>query len=262
MAFCSNCGAEVSPQAKFCPSCGNSLTGQTPAQAQGNQTTAVRQETRTSHYDYLSDPLLRNYSAIQPDGSLPFRLQDGEVILKAFKPSKRVIVKFASGSLIGIVFLLFILVPLVLNLASSTGGVGTKSAIYAVYIFVGILGFIFLISLIFGYLGYSKYRYWITNHRTIGKRGIVGYSLDSMPLENVADVIMMRGVMDRILGIASLYVQPIGGSGMMIPMRGMGLNRYSGNNSFMGLHPDEVPELQQLIFHLRDIRKRETGRIL
>ncbi len=262
MTFCSNCGTEVSAQAKFCASCGNSLAGQAPVQAQGYQTTGAQQETRTSRYDYLSDPLLRNYSPIQPDGSLPFRLQEGEVILKAFKPSKRVIVKFATGSLVGVFFLLFILVPLVLNLASSANGLGAKSALYGVYIVVGLLVLIFLIGLIFGYLGYSKYRYWITNHRTIGKRGIIGYSLDSMPLENVADVIMMRGVMDRILGIASLYVQPIGGSGMMIPMRGMGLNRYSGNNSFMGLQPNEVPELQQLIFHLRDLRKRETGRIL
>ncbi len=248
----------MSPQAKFCPSCGSAVG----AQAQGYQTTASQQASKPSQYDYLTDPYLKNYTPLQPDGNLPFRLQDGEVILKAFKPSKKIIVKFATGSLVAILFFMIFLVPFLFSLVSTSGGVVKNGVLLAVALVVGLLVLIFLVGIIFGYLGYSKYRYWITNHRTIGKRGVVGYSLDSMPLENVADVIMMRGVMDRVLGIASLYVQPIGGSGMMIPMRGMGLNRYSGNNSFMGLNPDEVPELQQLIFHLRDIRKRETGRIL
>ncbi len=261
MPYCSNCGSQIQQQAKFCPNCGTPVGAGEARPPTGYQVRA--QETANSGSDaedYLSDPYLRQYKPIQPDANLPFRLQDGEVILKEFRPSKRVIAKFAVNGLVGIIFLFIFIVPFVISILPSVAA--SNAFLYAVAIIVGLIAAFLLIGGLFGYLGYTKYRYWITNHRTIGRRGMVGYSLDSMPLENVADVIVMRGVFDRILGIASIYVQPIGGSGFMMPVRGFGMNRYSGSNSFMGLQPQETPEIQQLIFHLRDIRKRETGRVL
>ncbi|MDH2904962.1 MAG: hypothetical protein PXX82_01210 [Methanomassiliicoccales archaeon] len=76
------------------------------------------------------------------------------------------------------------------------------------------------------------------------------------------NVIVSMGIMDRILRLSTLYIQPIGGSGFMIPSRGMGLNRLGGTNNFQGLDPDEAPEIQQLVLHPRDLGKKETGRIL
>ncbi len=263
MAYCPNCGKAVNAGVNFCESCGFALH-QAPAVVQ--QSSAAAAVERSSTIDFANDPVVRNYPPVPPGLNLPFRLQDGEVILKEFRPRRKVIVKFAFGGIITALFLgLFILVPLSsLFISSSSSGGGLRGG--GLLIFVGIFGFIIgliiFISVVSGFLGYKKYSYWITNHRTIGRRGIIGYTTDSMPLENVADVIVSRGILDRLLGLSTLYIQPIGGSGFMVPVRGIGMNRYGGTNNFQGLDPPEAPEIQQLIFHLRDIRKKETGRIL
>ncbi|MEM3852148.1 MAG: PH domain-containing protein [Methanomassiliicoccales archaeon] len=209
-----------------------------------------------------NDPFLRNYKPIEPTPDLPFRLQEGEVILRALRPSKKIVVKFAFSTIIAVLVLIIFFVPVVLSLVTSTASAAASTVIIALAAFAGVIIIVLVVGILFGYLGYTKYRYWITNHRTIGKRGIVGYSFDSMPLENVADVVVSRGILDRILGISTIYIQPIGGSGFMVPVRGFGMNRYTGSNSFIGLKPEDTAELQQLIFHLRDARKRETGKIL
>ena len=212
--------------------------------------------------DLQADPLLRSYPPIAPPPDLPFGLQQGEFILKAFRPQPRVIVRFAFGAIIAaIILFLFLLVPIALTFAAAANAASTAGLEVLIAVFVGLIVLILAVSLVGGYLAYKKFRYWITNHRTVGRRGVIGFSLDSMPLENIADVIINRSILDRILGLSSVYVQPIGGS-FVIPVRGAGLNRLMGSNMFVGLMPKEGPEIQQLIFHLRDLRKRETGRIL
>jgi|GEM_PF-2452630 len=264
MSYCPNCGKEVSPDAKFCPSCGHNLSA---VSTSAPQVQPVRQEPTPEKEldDIRNDPFLRKFQLIEPSPDLPFKLQEGEVILMAIKPKKKVIAKFAFSTFIAaIILVIFLVIPFVSVLATSTSGpAGAKQTLLVlVGVFVGIVLLIIVVGVIYGYLAYNKYRYWITNHRTIGKRGVIGYSFDSMPLENVADVIVSRGILDRILGLATIYIQPIGGSGLMVPVRGIGMNRYTGSNSFIGLDPSATPEIQQLIFHLRDIRKKQTGRIL
>jgi hypothetical protein len=75
--------------------------------------------------------------------------------------------------------------------------------------------------------------------------------------------VVQRSISDRILGLSSVWVQPFGG----VTSGGYGAGQYtfggfSGTNSFLGLKPAEATNLQQLIFHLRDIRRRETGRLI
>ncbi len=248
--------------AKYCDNCGFALQSTSVQEAQSQPQRVAEPVTKL---DFLNDPVVRNHPPVTPDTNLPFRLQDGEIILKEFRPKRKVIVKFAFGCLITSLFLsLFLILPLSSLLISSTvsGSRTSFALLLMVGIFVALVVLILILSVVSGFIGYRKYSYWITNHRTIGKRGIIGYTTDSMPLENVADVIVSRGIMDRILGLSTLYIQPIGGSGFMIPARGMGLNRLGGTNNFQGLDPGEAPEIQQLIFHLRDLRKKETGRIL
>ncbi|MBX8633898.1 MAG: PH domain-containing protein [Candidatus Thermoplasmatota archaeon] len=262
VSYCPNCGNQTNVGAKFCENCGYALQSAT---VQTIQTQSQRAPEPVSKLDFLNDAVIRNYPPIAPATNLPFRLQDGEIILKEFRPKRKVIVKFAFGGIITTLFLLlFLILPLssLLLTTSASGGKAPAALIVIVGVFGVLVALILILSIVSGFLGYKKYSYWITNHRTIGRRGIIGYTMDSMPLENVADVIISRGIIDRILGLSTVYIQPIGGSGFMVPVRGMGLNRFGGTNNFQGLTPSEAPDIQQLIFHLRDLRKRETGRIL
>ncbi len=254
MPYCPSCGKSVAPAARFCESCGFAL----------GQAVPQPQSAPPAKADLFSDPVIRNYKPVAPTPDLPFRLQEGEVILKSFKPNRKVIVKFAFGGIIASLFiLLFAVAPLISVFYSTTSkGSSGMAMLIVVGAMAGLIALILLLSVVTAFLGYRKYSYWITNHRTIGRRGIIGYTTDSMPLENVADVVVSRGILDRILGLSSIYIQPIGGAGFSIPVRGMGLNRLSGTNNFQGLNPSEAPDVQQLIFHLRDLRKRETGRVL
>lgn len=259
MKYCPNCGAKIGESDKFCPSCGYNLTGVSEG---ATATTAATTQPEKKGLDFDTDPVLRNYKKIEPPPDLPFKLQDNEFILMAVKPSKRVVVKFGFSTIIAALFVFFIFGISVLPAIFINQGSARQGLLIALAVIIGIVVLLVIIGVVFGLLAYGKYRYWITNHRTIGKRGVIGYSFDSIPLENVADVVVSRGILDRILGIATIYIQPIGGSGFMVPVRGFGMNRYSGSNSFIGIDPKMAPELQQLIFHLRDIRKKETGRIL
>ena len=245
--------------AKFCEDCGTALHGAARGPSPPGPSAPAAPATTA---DFRADPLLRAYPPIPPSADLPFGLQQGEVILKAFRPQPRVIVRFAFGAIIAsIILFLFLLVPIALTFATAASTAGTVALDVLIALFGGLIALILAVSLVGGFLAYKKFRYWITNHRTVGRRGVIGFSLDSMPLENIADVIINRSILDRVLGLSSVYVQPIGGA-FVIPVRGAGLNRLMGSNMFVGLTPREGPEIQQLVFHLRDLRKRETGRIL
>ena len=104
MTFCPQCGKEVAQGTRFCENCGAPLS---PGAA-GNAT-ASNTVHRLTALDIAQDPLLRNYKPIDPPADLQFRLQDGEVILKAIKPSRKIIVRSAIRSIIGaVVFGIFL----------------------------------------------------------------------------------------------------------------------------------------------------------
>ncbi len=94
------------------------------------------------------------------------------------------------------------------------------------------------------YIAYGKYEYWITNQRVVGSRGVIGYSIDSIPLEMIADVVVNRGIVDRLLNLSTLFIMPVGGSGMMYASRrGGGLG---GTNYLQALPEQEAMRLQRL----------------
>jgi membrane protein YdbS with pleckstrin-like domain len=196
---------------------------------------------------------------IPPD--LPWHPQSDEVLYREIKPQSRLRWRLMlAGILSALVFLVFI-VPFTVSFL--VGGVATSTLISIVGFLVAIFVIIVVVSVVYANLAYGKYRYWITNHRTVGRRGVIGYSIDSIPLETISDVVVQRSISDRILGLSSVWVQPFGG----VSSGGYGAGQYtfggfSGTNSFLGLKPAEATNLQQLIFHLRDIRRRETGRLI
>jgi uncharacterized membrane protein YdbT with pleckstrin-like domain len=186
--------------------------------------------------------------AAQTGEPLPFTLQDGENIISEVIPDRRgfILSRSFSGVIPAIVIAL-------IGIASSINA-GTL-----VLVLVPTITFVIveLIAVVVALIAYNKFKYWLTNHRVIGRRGIIGYSINSIPLENVTDVVINRGVIDRILTLSSITIVPIGGM-QFVPRGKYG----SGNvNYFPALKPQHAVELQALIFKLRDERKKETGRV-
>ncbi len=191
----------------------------------------------------MADKTMGAAMPIQPSGTLPFTLQEGEQIYSEVKPEMGgFILSRMLGSLIGAVFILFV----VLFFLWSFNNIILDAV--AVVLVVGI-------SLLSPFISYGKFKYWITNHRVVGQRGFIGFSIESIPLENVTDVTLSRGIADQLLGLSSLFIVPIGGVMMYGRRGGMG-----GVNYFPALKPDQALQLQALIFNLRDARKREMNK--
>jgi uncharacterized membrane protein YdbT with pleckstrin-like domain len=184
------------------------------------------------------------------EAELPFSLQQGETIEYEVRPNKRgfILQRFIGVVIAGIIIAVFSS----LLLATGTPPLPTP---YILISFFGIMVTVILIGIFVSIVSYNKYRYWITNNRLISGRGIIGYSVDSLPLEMVQDVVMNRSIADRILGLTSLYISPIGG---MIVLNNA---RISSVNYLRALNVDEAKKIQAVIFELRDERKKEVKTI-
>lgn len=118
-------------------------------------------------------------------------------------------------------------------------------------VFLGLFILITLVSIVAAKVSYGKFAVWITNQRIVSARGMIGFNTESMPLENIVDVVMNRNIIDRILGLSSI---------MSVPMGGMVMYGRRSNFSTVGfipaLHPDDAVKLQKQIFDLRNARKK------
>ncbi|MDE1798236.1 MAG: PH domain-containing protein [Candidatus Micrarchaeota archaeon] len=167
---------------------------------------------------------------------LPFTLQQGEKIHAEVKPEKTAfILSYLLVSLLSLAVVGFFLSLFLWRAAPG--------------LLLGLLGLWLLIAIAVPFLQYERYKYWITNMRVIGRRGLIGYSVESIPLENVTDVTLNRSLIEQVLGVSSLLIVPIGGL-VVRPRRG------GGANYFPALKPGHALELQALLFKLRDIRKK------
>jgi membrane protein YdbS with pleckstrin-like domain len=179
-----------------------------------------------------------------------FRLQDGEKIHFESKPLRGLLWYMLIQSLIGLFFLFIFVIPffvmpylLVLSLGSASGGY-LGMAIMGLFILI----IIFLIDLVLVKRRYDMRYYWLTNNRIIVKRGLIGYSINSIPLERISDVLISRSFLERIFGFGSLHVQTLAGQ---YTVRGRG--GAEGNLKAIP-HPENN---QSLIFDL--IKKRRKS---
>jgi uncharacterized membrane protein YdbT with pleckstrin-like domain len=167
---------------------------------------------------------------------LPFQLQKGEKIIKEIKPLPVLQWYFFLRSFLVIFFVLiwfiwiFFLVPMF--------------SLIGLLIIGACLVLIFLISRNMYHYQY----YWITNKRVIYRRGILGYTISSIPLERISDVIVTRTFLERIFGFGSVLVQSLAGQ--------ITYQRLGAEGSLLAV-PD--PEgTQRLIFEMiRKKRKEE-----
>jgi membrane protein YdbS with pleckstrin-like domain len=260
--YCNQCGNLVPEGAKFCQACGSAIhstgSGSFPPPPPPPGPPLPGASTPRIPFSFPATMDLRPIP-VPPD--LPFHPQSDEVIYREIIPHPRLRWRLMLGGFLSaLVFLVFI-IPFSASIL--LGGVATGALLGIVIFLIVVFAIIVIASIVYANLAYGKFRYWITNHRTVGRRGVIGYSIDSIPLETISDVVVQRSVADRILELSSVWVQPFGGGAA----GGYGAAQYrfggfTGTNSFLGLKPADATNVQQLIFHLRDIRRRETGRLI
>lgn len=138
----------------------------------------------------------------------PFQLQEGEKILEETKPLPVYKTSlFFSYIMLVLIFVISgasILVPFLL---------GGSNIVWSILLFL-ILPSVFLSVLIAWFMAslvYNKRHYWITNKRAICKTGLLGYSISSVPLERISDIIITRSWWENIFGYGSIYCQSLAG---------------------------------------------------
>jgi len=185
----------------------------------------------------------------QPE-ELPFQLQPDEKIIRAVKPQKMgFILSRTAGSYVMVLGLIILMVVIftIYNASLFRYLAEMGLAIAFLLLFALLLTIKPLIS-------YGKFNYWVTTVRVIGQRGFLSYSVDSIPLENITDIIMIRTMLDRILGISSLIIVPMGSNS---ESNGGNANSKAQNPNYFPALPETVaPELQQTLFKLRNDLKK------
>jgi uncharacterized membrane protein YdbT with pleckstrin-like domain len=186
---------------------------------------------------------------------LPFNLQKGERVLDEIEPKKNgfILARLLRGLVPCAAICVIAGIYIVLGASKVGLGIWAGIALVVLVFFVAML-LVYVAAL----LAYGKFKYWVSNYRVIGRRGVIGYSIDSIPLENITDIIIARSIPERILGLSSLRIIPIGGTSITYGKYGS----MSSANYFPALVPGHAKELQEKIFDLRNKRKKETGRIL
>jgi len=264
MPYCNTCGASIPAAAQFCQVCGARVLAPptSPAPPPGTLPSAAATSTPVAGArPPFSFPTTLDLRPIPPPADLPFHPQSDEVIYREIIPHPRLRWRLMLGGLLSAIVVLVFVIPFTVSLVLSGAAFG--EFVFVIAFLVTIFVIIVLVSVVYATLAYRKFRYWITNHRTVGRRGVIGYSIDSIPLETISDVIVQRSIADRLLGLSSVWIQPFGGSAV----GGYGAGQYqfgtmTGSNSFLGLQPADATTIQQLIFYLRDARRRETGRLI
>lgn len=175
--------------------------------------------------------------------SLGFSLLEGEEVIETIKPLPSLkqyffVTGFFLWFFIFLVFSFFFVFPAIF--AASLFGLG--SVVFSG--FVIFLIFPLAIAHIASAWSYEKSYYWITNKRIAVKRGLLGYSINSTPLERISDVIISRSFLESAFGFGSLYIQSLSGQ-----------YSYSGQGSRFGaegvlLAVPNPEELQRKIFAL------------
>lgn len=175
-----------------------------------------------------------------PKGTKFFNLQSKEKIIKQIKPLPVLKWFFFFGYIFSV--LIFMVIIFVF-------------AFFFLPFFLGILVLALIIAFALSHNRYKHQNYWITNKRVIYKRGLVGYTISSIPLERISDVIVSRTFLERIFGFGSLYIQSLAGQSTFHRRGAWG--SYLGAEGALIAIPD--PEkIQELIFKLVKMkRKRE-----
>jgi membrane protein YdbS with pleckstrin-like domain len=167
-----------------------------------------------------------------------FQLQEGEKIEKDIKPLP--VLKWYFFIIPSVGFFFFTLFFSWIFFLPRISFISSLFLLFTL-IFIGIL---YLIA----NNRYNYQHYWITNKRVLYRKGLLGYTISSIPLERISDVIVSRTFWERVFGFGSVMIQSLAGQ---ITYR----NRLGSEGSLLAV-PD--PEgTQKLIFDL--IKKKRKS---
>ena len=178
-----------------------------------------------------------------------FKLLEDEEIIEDIKPLPKLKTYFRiTYGISAIIALPFLFVaPFVLLYGSSNFSYFISVGIWGLILLL--LGIILLVAPIgiLPELAYNKHHYWITNKRIIIKRGLIGYSITSIPYERISDIIISRSFLERFVGIASLHVQSLAGQ--------YSYGRFGGEGALLAVPNPE--ELQAKLMELVKKKRQE-----
>jgi membrane protein YdbS with pleckstrin-like domain len=151
-----------------------------------------------------------------------FNLQEGESILFETKPLKglmwymAILGFFPTFIIMWIFGQFFVVGGTILSTVFFVMGNGTTPQLSSIFssLFIAIIIFFMLaivVDLLVARRRYNMRYYWLTDKRIIVKKGFIGYSINSIPLERISDVMISRSLVERIFGFGSLHIQSLAG---------------------------------------------------
>jgi|LakMenE18May11ns_1017448.scaffolds.fasta_scaffold9952168_1 uncharacterized membrane protein YdbT with pleckstrin-like domain len=130
---------------------------------------------------------------------------EGETVLFESKPLPQLKYFYVGSTLLFFLFFFGIfLIPVSIGIFAEIGIAGVGFLML-------LMTFIFIIALVISEASYKQRYYWITNRRIIYRRGTFGYTMSSLPLERVSDVILSRTFWENLFGFGSLQIQTLAG---------------------------------------------------
>lgn len=185
--------------------------------------------------------------------STPFNLREGETVTLIIKPNKA---KFMTKYLaIAYIVLGILLVPLAFPSIFPTGL--TVSGGVLLFVLVPVFVVVFgLGAFAISNLVYERLTFWITNKRIINSSGFIGYTVHSIPIYIITDVVIHQGFFDMILGSTDLLMPTINDNIYNL------YKHRSGLNHIPCLDAHNAKELQRTIFDLRDAISEEKKPLL
>lgn len=130
-----------------------------------------------------------------------FKLQEGERVTEKIKPlpSLRWYFFLTWGIVIIFILVWFIWMPFAFG-SFFVGGIALASIVLLLVLLWVLSG-----------KAYNHQLYWLTNKRVIVKRGLLGYRVNSIPLERISDVIVSRSFVEHLFGFGSVLIQSLAG---------------------------------------------------
>ncbi len=192
---------------------------------------------------------------IQEIKGLPFDLAAGEDLIRSIKPEWR---DYLSRSLLTSIILgvplpiLFISMYYPFLLPSQQPNLGLLMAALFLFLYIPV----FLISIVIQYLLYDKYRMWITNQRVISSHGFLKFAIKASRIEDIVAVVITPTPVERVLGLSSLRVVPLGVKRTMV----FAVYTYTPDKTeyILALKRDAAVKLQKDILDLCNAKKKKS----
>lgn len=184
----------------------------------------------------------------------PFNLQEKEKILEDIKPLPSL-----RNYYIAVYFFIVFFVFMFLGFFFGMGLIGlfffSRGSFSVIAALLGSMIFMFIIEIVLAFVlansTYNKRHYWLTNNRIVVKRGLIGYSISSIPLERISDVIISRSFLERIFSFASLHIQTLAGQ------YSYGVGSKFGSEGDLLAIPDPEKTQEKIFKLIKQKRKRE-----